>query len=149
MPEDTQEERVDFEALLRERFPDMQPIHSAPSLSTFNGIGTSVFGRRNVDEETGTHVKTLCVCFLFAPIFALRAYRVADGPGERGWAFLGRHSLSGFARSWNCLVLSAVLVLSAYGAWSAEQPTRVRAAELRCASRPRSAADERRILAYT
>jgi tetratricopeptide (TPR) repeat protein len=119
MPEDTQEERVDFEALLPQRFPDMQPIRSAPSLSTFNGIGTSVFGRRNIDEETRTHVKTLCVCFLFAPIFALRAYRVADGPGGRGWAFLGRHSLSGFARSWNCLVLSAVLVLSAYGAWSA------------------------------
>jgi hypothetical protein len=91
---------------LQSRFPEMQPVHSAPSLYLMNGIGTTVYGRRDYDDETGTYVKTLCFCVLFLPILALRAYRVADY--NRGWAFLGRVPLSGLARLWNLLVLVGV-----------------------------------------
>ena len=40
---------------------------------------------------------TRCFCFLFIPIFPLDAYRVADAPG-RGWYFLGKEKVGGFAR---------------------------------------------------
>lgn len=84
------------------RFPDLRPIEKPPSLGTFNGFGFSVYGRRDTDLETGTYVKTWCVCALFVPILALQAFRVADA--QKGWYFLGRVPLSGLAKSWNLLV---------------------------------------------
>jgi tetratricopeptide (TPR) repeat protein len=85
---------------LAERFPEMRPVHKAPSLTTVNGIGTSLAGRRDYDEETNTYVTTLCFCFLFIPIIPLRAYRVAEAGGGR-YYFLGRVPLSLFAWRWN------------------------------------------------
>ncbi len=94
---------------LSSRFPQMQPIRSAPSLSTVNGIGCVVYGRRDVDPETGTYVKTHCFTVLFVPVFTLGAYRVADAP--QGWYFLGREPLSGVAKLWNVSVLGLLLGL--------------------------------------
>lgn len=92
---------------LQNKFPDLKPIKSAPGMFTLNGIGTNVYGRRDFDDETWTYVKTLCVCFVFIPIFALSAYRVADA--QRGWIFLGRVPLSGFAKLWNCFLVLALV----------------------------------------
>src|SRR5579859_146821 len=97
---------------LRERFPDMEPITKVPSLSTVNGIGFTVYGRRDFDADTGTYVKTYVFCVLFIPLFAVRAYRVADA--RPGWFFLGRVPLSGLAKFWNFLVLA--LIASGIGA---------------------------------
>lgn len=85
---------------LLDRFPDMVPIQGVPSLQTVNGVGTSMAGRRDFDDETNTYVKTHTFTFLFIPLLALGAYRVADAPGG-GWYFLGKVPLSGFARTWN------------------------------------------------
>src|SRR5206468_718041 len=68
---------------LFERFPEMRPVSKPPSLFTINGVGTTVYGARDFDEESGTYVKTLCFTFVFLPIFCLGAYRVADA--QNGW----------------------------------------------------------------
>jgi hypothetical protein len=91
---------------LDSKFPDMRPVSRAPSLSTFNGIGLSVYGARDYDQETGTYVKTHCLCLLFVPVLALGAYRVADAP--QGWYFLGRVPLSLLAKLWNFLLIVGV-----------------------------------------
>jgi hypothetical protein len=103
---------------LTDRFPDMRPVSSAPSLSTFHGIGTMLVGRRDVDEETDTYVKTHCFTVLFVPLVALGAYRVADAPGG-GWYFLGKVPLSGFARAWNRAFGVLAVVCAGLGGWVA------------------------------
>ena len=68
---------------LRLKFPDFQPISSSPSLFPLNGIGCKCYGKRDLDLQTGTYVTTHFVCFAFIPLFALKAYRVANaGPNS-------------------------------------------------------------------
>lgn len=102
---------------LREKFPNMRPLTTPPSLFRVNGIGVSVYGRRDPDEETGTYIKTLCICFLFIPLIPLAAYRVADA-ANGGWYFLGKERLSGFAKKWNLVLLCAALVGGLNLAWA-------------------------------
>jgi tetratricopeptide (TPR) repeat protein len=92
---------------LFERFPDMRPIGSPPSLSTVNGIGMMLYGKRDFDEDTRTYVKTQWFTLAFIPIFPAGAYRVADAPNG-GWFFLGRVPVSGVARMWP-LVLTLLI----------------------------------------
>src|SRR5262245_35537721 len=92
---------------LEERFPEMKPINSPPSLWTVNGIGTMAYGARDYDPMTHTYVKTQCLCLVFIPVLALGAYRVADAP-EGGWYFLGKVPLSRLARFWNFLLLGLI-----------------------------------------
>ncbi len=99
-----------------ERFPDMKPVTAAPSMQTINGIGTSAYGSRDFDPETGTYVKTLWVTVVFIPIVPLAAYRVADAPNG-GWYFLGKVPVSGAAKSWALFLLLAVLGVSGYFWW--------------------------------
>jgi len=94
---------------LKDKFPDLQPISSAPSLFTMNGIGLGVYGRRDYDDETGTYVTTHCNCVIFVPVLALGAYRVADAPSG-GYYFVGKSPISMFAKGWNMLLAAAVLV---------------------------------------
>ena len=93
---------------LRAKYPDMRPVKKAPTLYSMNGVGVSVFGKRDVDTETGTYVKTYCICLVFIPIIALGAYRVADA-GNGSWYFLGKERLSYFARMWNVFFLAALV----------------------------------------
>src|SRR3990172_12223994 len=99
------------EIWLEDKFPQMRPIRSAPTLFRVNGCGLGMYGSRDPDTETGTHVKTWCICFLWVPILALRAYRVADA--EQGWYFIGRERLSGLAKGWNLLLLGLAVGLAA------------------------------------
>jgi hypothetical protein len=69
---------------LSERFPDLRPIRSVPSLFTVNGIGLTIYGARDRDAETDSYVKTHCFCFVFLPVFSLGAYRVIAAPGADG-----------------------------------------------------------------
>src|SRR5262245_59063498 len=101
---------------LRERFPEMKPMTGAPSLFTWNGCGSMIYGRRDDDPETGTYVKTLTLSLIFVPVFALKAYRVAAAPNG-GWYFLGKVPLSGVAKAWNVFVVLAVAVAIGGGVW--------------------------------
>ena len=102
---------------LSEKFPEMQPVKSAPSLFTLNGVGLGMAGRRDFDNETQTYLKSLCFVILFIPIFCFRTYRVTDSPG-RGWYFIGREPLSMFAKVWNLLFLSSIGALIAIAVWN-------------------------------
>ena len=103
---------------LRAKFPELRPIRGTPALVRINGIGLGMYGKRDFDAESGTYIKTHCICFLFVPLMALAAYRVADA--ERGWYFLGKERLSSFAKSCNVgvlllsLMLAGILAESAY-----------------------------------
>lgn len=92
---------------LQMKYPEMKPAGSAPALHTVNGIGTMFYGSRDLDRPTDTYVKTQCFCLLFVPIFALKSYRVASRGS--GWSLIGRVPLSRFAKTWNILVLCAIL----------------------------------------
>jgi hypothetical protein len=94
---------------LRTRFPDLEPVTSSPSLGSLNGVGLVMYGRRDVDAETGTYVKTRCACLVFLPLWAIDSWRVADANGG-GWLLIGRCAISSFARFWNLLMLSALLI---------------------------------------
>lgn len=89
---------------------------SPPTMWTLNGCGTMLYGRRDVDPTNQSYVKTLFFTLVFFPVFAISAYRVIDAPG-RGWYFLGKTRLSGFARNWNYLVLMAIAVLAGTISW--------------------------------
>lgn len=102
---------------LEERFPEMKPINSPPSLSTINGIGMMALGSRDYDPLTHTYVKTHCFCVFFIPVAMLGAYRVADAP-EGGWYFLGKVPLSRFARFWNFFVLALIAGGIGLGVWA-------------------------------
>lgn len=74
-------------------YEDLKPIDSAPSLSTFNGIGTKLYGRRDYDATTNSYIATLFFTVLFIPIFPIAAYRVIDAGGGY-YRFLGKARLS-------------------------------------------------------
>lgn len=114
---DYRQEQINYE--WRQLFPKMQPVRKAPAMFTLNGFGLSVYGKRDVHIPTGSYIKTHCICALFIPLFALGAYRVLDAEGG-GWYFLGKESLSGFAKGWNILMLATVLTLSGVGIWNAQ-----------------------------
>jgi hypothetical protein len=74
-------------------YEDLKPIDRAPSLSTFNGIGTKLYGRRDYDATTNSYIATLFFTFLFIPIFPIAAYRVIEAGGGY-FRFLGKARLS-------------------------------------------------------
>jgi tetratricopeptide (TPR) repeat protein len=132
---------------LQQRFPSMKPVKSPPSLFTLNSFGIGMYGKRDFDPVTGTYIKTRCLCALFIPIFPLDAYRVADA--QKGWYFLGKEPVSGFASGARWLFLALIAGLAASGAWSAHVSSpeyrakkgREKAVELAAAGKPLEAAD--------
>ncbi|MDP6357110.1 MAG: hypothetical protein QF473_18495, partial [Planctomycetota bacterium] len=83
---------------------------------SINGCGLSVCGNRDYDAETGTYIKTHCICLVFIPVLALGAYRVADAE-TGGWYFIGKVPLSVFARFWNMLIFGGIALSIGIGAW--------------------------------
>ena len=79
---------MDEEFDLDRKFPFMKPVNSAPSMHTINGIGLTLYGNREFDNETQTYLKSYCFCILFVPIFWFSSYRVADASdGGRAYLF--------------------------------------------------------------
>ncbi|HEU4562315.1 MAG TPA: DnaJ domain-containing protein [Longimicrobium sp.] len=70
-------------------FGGMKPIRSAPPLFTLNGFGTALYGERDPDGQTRSHVSTLYFVGLFIPLIPLACYRVIR-EGDRSWSFLGK-----------------------------------------------------------
>lgn len=70
-------------------FGVMKPIHSAPGLFTLNGFGTALYGERDYDPQTRSHVSTLYFVGLFIPLIPLACYRVIRD-GDRSWRFMGK-----------------------------------------------------------
>jgi len=109
MSEKTEQSSAELE--WKRRFPAMRPLKSPPLLFRLNGCGLGMYGKRALDPETGTYIKTRCLCLLFVPVLPLDSYRVADA--ESGWYFLGKHTPSVFARTWRLTVLLVLGVMIA------------------------------------
>src|SRR5207245_1889280 len=56
---------------------------------TFNGIGTTLYGKRNYDPNTQSYIATLYFTFIFLPVLPLGSYRVRDLGGNQ-YQFLGK-----------------------------------------------------------
>jgi len=98
--------QIDWET----KFPKMTPTKSPPALMRLNGCGVGMYGKRDLDAETRSYVSTWCISILFAPVFCLRAYRVAPASAN-SWYFLGREPLSSLAKWWNASILAGALAM--------------------------------------
>lgn len=85
----------------------LSPISSAPSLSTINGIGFSLYGCTDLDPGTGSHLATYYFVFFGIPIFPICRYRVT--PTGSGYRFFGQARLRVFDK-WH-LAISVGLII--------------------------------------
>lgn len=93
-------------------FGDLEPISSAPSLYTFNGIGTMMYGSTDHEPESNSYVSTYYFVILGIPIFPISRYRVI--PTANGYRFLGKAPLRTFDK-WHTAIslgLIALIVIS-------------------------------------
>ena len=67
----------------------VKQIASPPTMFTFNGIGTRLYGKRGYDPHSQSYVSTLFFTFVFLPIFPLASYRVRNVGGGQ-YRFLGK-----------------------------------------------------------
>lgn len=95
----------------------MKPLQNPPGLFTLNGFGLGMYGKRAADPETGTYIKTRCICAVFIPVLALDAFRVADAGGG-GWYFLGKEKLGTFASLWRKCMLVTLICLIGSAMWN-------------------------------
>lgn len=75
---------------------DLEPISSAPSLYSINGIGFTLYGSTDKNPSNGSYMATYYFVFLFVPIFPIARYRVIPTGG--GYRFLGKGPLRAFDR---------------------------------------------------
>jgi hypothetical protein len=69
----------------------LEPIKSAPSLSTINGIGCTLYGSSDHNVSNGSYIATYYFIFFAIPIFPISRYRVIPTVG--GYRFLGKAPL--------------------------------------------------------
>ena len=100
-----------------------------PAMRTFNGVGTKLYGRRDLDPATGSYVATLYFVFLFVPLFPIRAYRVIPASGG-GWYFQNWAPVGRRAKAWGWIVAAmAVFVILAAIAGEGPSPNATAASE--------------------
>jgi len=129
-PKSQEQAILDFHNLLEKKFPQMKKIKSPPGLFSLNGFGTSMAGKRDYDQETDTYIKSHVITALFVPILTLGSYRVTDAQGG-GWHFLGKVSVSGFAKGVNILFAIVMLAIGSfigYGIHQSSPEVRMKAA---------------------
>jgi len=99
-----------------------KPINSVPTMYTFNGIGTTLYGRRAFDKSTQTYIATLFFVVLFFPVFPIAAYRVRNAGGNQ-YQFFGKVPLSKWAFAAPGIILGAILLMMASGAFDSPTTT--------------------------
>ena len=104
-PLTTRERTPEIAQAARQVLGAPRAMTSAPSMSTFNGIGTRLYGARD-HWPNGSYVATLCFCVLFIPLVPIRAYRVWQ-EGD-GWVFMGIVPLSPFAKMARWIAVAAI-----------------------------------------
>ena len=83
-----------------------KPISSAPSQFSFYGLGTRLYGRKEVENFNNIYTKILYFTILFVPVMGLGKYLVQQHEGNE--YILGKGKLSGFSKGWNLLLVAAV-----------------------------------------
>ena len=75
----------------------MRPLSSPPSSSKFYGIGATLFGERDYDEQTKSHVVTQYFTVFFIPLFPVACYRVRPAGGVQ--YYLGQVPLKRYQKA--------------------------------------------------
>ncbi len=83
----------------------IKQIDSPPSMYTFSGICTRLYGKRNYDSASQSYIATLYFTIVYAPIFPLSAYRVRHAGGNQ-YQFLGKVPLK-----WTAFIGPAIVAL--------------------------------------
>mgnify|MGYP005988742503 CR=1 FL=1 len=109
-----------FEQILVDKFPDFRPVRKAPWLFRLNGCGLGVVGKRKVDHETQTYLKSYAFTLVFIPILNFTSYRVTDSP-DGGWYFHGKEKLGKFGKIQNFIAIAAIALLFGSAQWSIYQ----------------------------
>jgi len=87
---------------------DLEPITSAPSLSTINGIGCKLYGSTDTDPATGSYLSTYYFVFFFIPIFPICRYRVTSSGDS--YRFFGKAPLRSFDK-WHLAISIGLIIL--------------------------------------
>lgn len=106
--------------LLGHRRLFIAPIKGTPTLQTVNGIGGSLYGSSDRDQD-GTYVSTHFAVLVFVPVFPVAQYLVRDGDGAKGrsWYFIGKVPMSTPLWLWNRLLVAGVFATMGLGAFQA------------------------------
>jgi hypothetical protein len=94
-----------------------EPVASAPRMYTLNGIGTSLYGKHQAEDD-GLHIGTLWFVLLFIPIWPFASYLVAPGEESGSFYFLARSPLAPAARRMRKLVAGLVVLSIGAVAWN-------------------------------
>jgi len=90
-------------------YANLTPISSAPSLSTINGIGTTLYGSSDVDPRNASYLTTYYFTFLGIPIFPICRYRVIRN--GKSYRFLGKAPLRSGDKWHLAIVIGFILLL--------------------------------------
>lgn len=84
-----------------------EPIEKAPSQSTFNGIGTRLYGQSYLSGSNELYTKVLYFTILYIPILAFGRYLAHKYEGNE--YILGKGKLSNISKAWNFIVTLALV----------------------------------------
>jgi hypothetical protein len=117
-------QREVVETLLAQRRLFLQPLKKAPWLFTVNGVGASVYGSSERDDNDGSFIKTYFLVLVFVPIFPLAQYLVFAGERGNSWSFVGKVPLSPILYFWRRLMSLGVVAAVLFSGISAFQASR-------------------------
>ena len=80
---------VTIEELGRRLGEHLRPVEKPPTLFTFNGIGTRMYGRARYDPLTDSYISTQWFCVFWIPVAPVAKYRVIRR-GWKKWAFIAQ-----------------------------------------------------------
>ncbi len=86
----------------------VDPVEKTPRMFTFNGFGTRLYGRKDLDRATGFRVATLWLTMLFVPIFPIRRYLVRS-EDEKNFEFYARYGASVGQNLWRVMLGAGVV----------------------------------------
>jgi hypothetical protein len=101
-------------------YDDLTPISSAPSLSTVNGIGFTLYGCTDHDPATDSYLATYYFVLFFVPIFPICRYRVARSANS--YRFFGKAALR-TCDKWHIAVSIAVIIAAVFAMGSSSSST--------------------------
>lgn len=101
-------------------YKGMQPVTRAPGLTTVNGMGFKLYGKRDHDAQTQSYVATRYFVLFFLPVFPVTSYRVR--PEGRGWVFLGRVPFGRNQRVHLGAFLVVLAALLGFAVWGSMRP---------------------------
>ena len=91
-------------------YGNLTPVSSAPTLSSINGFGFTLYGSTDLDPVSRSHIATYYFTALFIPVFPIARYRVIQN--DNSYRFLGKAPLRQFDKIH--LAVSLVLIASVF-----------------------------------